>query len=238
MRIGPQSGGTVRRCGRRPAARRGEPGAQLARTGSPKRRPRSMPPKTLWWPRPASDELPAELADPRGRLQIRVQPGGRPSGSGLDHAPSTASSIERAASAWRRSQDQVGARFLDIALEERRGVEEEHQRSRSCSRTSRLDPPDGARTGLGGRGAVRTRAATMAPVAISSSRLPARSAALTGPISAAGTPSTVMISRSPARARRTARLAWFLSSRRAIRSMVARLQYLDDNLVRTFRDPR
>jgi DNA-binding transcriptional ArsR family regulator len=84
-----------------------------------------------------------------------------------------------------------------------------------------LERPDGAGSGFAGRAAAWTRAATTAPVAISSSRLAARSAALIGPISAAGTPSTVMIRRSPARARRTTRLAWFLSSRIAILSMIA-----------------
>jgi len=82
-----------------------------------------------------------------------------------------------------------------------------------------LDLPEGAGTGRGGRGTVRDRGPVTAPVAISSGRLVPRPVARTGPISATGTPSTVMSIRSPARARRTTWLAWFLSSRTAMRSM-------------------
>lgn len=46
------------------------------------------------------EETHEALAAAATGVEIRVQPRGWPSVSGLDHAPSTANSSERAASAW------------------------------------------------------------------------------------------------------------------------------------------
>lgn len=96
--------------------------------------------------------------------------------------------------------DQRGARFLDVPLDQRGCVEEQHQRSRRSRSTSALTRPDPAGHGIAGGAGVASTGAATRPSAISSSRVVAFAGSRTGPISAAAMPSTVMTSRSPARA--------------------------------------